>query len=234
MQLNKYLSHAGLCSRRDAVELIKTGQITINHGIETSPAYRVQENDVVRYNKKVVKLTEQPVYIILNKPAGFVSSTADEKGRRTVINIIGSSIKERIYPVGRLDYNTTGLLLLTNDGELAQKLAHPRFKIKKTYRVLLDRDVEYKDIENIKQGVRLSDGRVKVDRIYVARKDNKKSVFVTLHSGKKHIIKRIFGAFGYHVRGLDRVGFGPLNTRGLSKGKWRHLKKAEIELLSKL
>jgi 23S rRNA pseudouridine2605 synthase len=229
MQLNKYIAHAGVCSRRSAAQLIKMGQITINHAIEKNPGYRVQEKDVVRYKKQVVT-PQEPLYIILNKPAECVSTTSDDKSRTTVIDLVQGAINQRAYPIGRLDYSTTGLLLLTNDGELSQKLAHPRFNIQKTYRVTVDRELEPKDIDHIREGVRLSDGRVKVDRVVL---EHKTTALVTLHSGKKHVIKRIFGAFGYHVHGLDRIAFGNLTTYGLQRGSWRYLTKREISFLTK-
>ncbi len=233
MQLNKYIAHAGVCSRRDAEKLIRDGLITINHAIQSDPGYRVKDDDVVRYKKKVVRL-EKKVYLLFNKPAGVVTTTSDDKGRATVLEFIDKrKIKERLYPVGRLDYATSGVLLLTNDGELAQKLAHPRYKMEKTYLVTLDQRVAPKDLEKIRDGVRMDGQKIKVDSLSYLNKQKQDLVKMTIHSGKYRVIRRIFERFGYRVEKLDRIGFAGLSVRGLGRGQWRALEDKEIDRLKK-
>ncbi len=233
MQLNKYLAHAGICSRRQAEGYIRQGLVTINHAIVTEPGYRVQPDDQVRYKKKVVRL-EQKMYLLVNKPVGVVTTTTDDKGRPTVMDLLKpKKIKKRLYPVGRLDYATSGVLLLTNDGELAQKLAHPRYKIAKTYLVHLDKPIAPGDLDKIRIGVRIDNQRIKVDALSYLNKRKQDLVKMTIHSGKYRVIRRIFERFGYSVKKLDRISFAGLSAKGLSHGQWRELKPAEVERLQK-
>ena len=233
LRLNVYISHAGYCSRRRADELIKAGEITINHGIKKESAYLVQEKDTVRHKKQVIKLSSIALtYVVLNKPIGAITTASDDKNRVTVIDLLGPKLKSRVFPIGRLDLKTTGALLLTNDGELAHKLAHPKFKVKKIYQVTLAKDLTYEHFQKIKNGLFLKDGPLKVDDISRAMQKNK--VRVTLHSGKNRIVRRIFESQGYTVRKLTRLNFAGITTRGLKSGQWRHLTKTEIKKLTSL
>ena len=228
LRLNVYLAHAGLCSRRAADELIKSGQITINHGVITNPGYQVREKDTVRYKKKVIALGKNPlVTYVLNKPEGFITSVSDEYNRPTVMDLIVT--KSRVYPIGRLDYNTSGVLLLTNDGELAQILAHPKHQVKKVYVVTLAKDLTAEHLAMIQKGLHLHDGPIKVDSI--AWGDHKKRVKVALHSGRNRIVRRIFESLGYTVRKLDRVNFGGISKKGLTLGQFRVLTENEVAKL---
>ncbi len=232
MRLNVYISHAGFCSRRKADELIRAGEITINHMAQLKPSYQVQEKDTVRCKKEVIILKNaHPVYVVLNKPEGAVTSAEDEKGRVTVLDLI-APIKARLFPIGRLDLKTTGILLLTNDGELTHKLAHPKFEAKKIYQVTLSHDLSDEHFQKIEKGVFLKDGPLKVDAITRAPKRN--SVRVTIHSGKNRIIRRLFESMGYTIIHLDRASFAGISKRGLLSGKWRYLTIKEIEKLKSL
>ncbi len=231
MQLNKYIAHAGICSRRKATELIKAGNVTVNNKLITEPGYKVQLGDVVSIEGKIIK-PEKKVYILLNKPKDYITTVADERGRKTIMALIGPAIKHRLYPVGRLDRNTTGLLLVTNDGELAQRLMHPRYEVKKTYHVVVDKNIQSDDIRRIRQGVTLEDGNVAVDRIsYIAGK-RKSQVILELHSGKYRVVRRIFEYLGYTIIKLDRVAYAGLTKRGLPVAKWRFLTDKEIAMLT--
>lgn len=231
-RLNVYISHAGYCSRRKADELIKMGEITINHAVQKKPGYLVEEKDTVRHKKMVIRPGKISfVYIIMNKPTGAITSAADDKNRLTVIDLLGPKVK-RVFPIGRLDIKTTGALLLTNDGELSHKLAHPKFKVKKVYQVTLSKDLTRTDFEKIKKGLFLKDGPLKVDNISCAMQKNK--VRVTIHSGKNRIVRRIFESLGYTVRKLIRLNFAGITTRGIEAGKWRYLTPTEIKKLKAL
>ncbi len=228
LRLNVYLANAGLCSRRAADELIKKGEITINHGVMTNPGYQVLEKDTVRYKKKVIKLGQNPlITYVLNKPENYITSVSDEYNRPTVMDLI--STKSRVYPVGRLDYNTSGVLLLTNDGELAQILAHPKHQVKKVYLVTLAKDLTGEHLEMIKRGLYLHDGPIKVDSIQCT--SQRKHVKVAIHSGRNRIVRRIFESLGYTVRKLDRVNFGGISKKGLPVGETRILTPTEIAKL---
>lgn len=231
MRLNAYIAAAGLCSRRKAVELIKASQITVNGTVLEDPSYIVQPNDDVRVNDRRLKVRDSHVYIMLNKPKGYVTTVADERGRKTVLDLLGKIPVERIYPIGRLDRETTGLLLLTNDGELAHALMHPRSGILKTYCVTLAKDLEDMHIAAIKKGVYLVDGRVYVDEIQLPDRKNRRVVLVTLHSGKKRVIRRLFFSLGYGVQALERVSYAGLTIRGLNRGEWRYLASDEVKSL---
>ena len=230
MQLNKYLAHAGICSRRKAVELIKSGHIRVNNTPVTHPGYRVEQHDHVQYGRRPVQ-TERPVYILLNKPKGCVTTRCDEQGRATVLDYIHCDPPlPRIYPVGRLDFNTTGLLILTNDGSMAHRMAHPSYHVPKRYTVTLDKPLHEKDIQRLQNGVRLSDGTVNIDALTVSPYSDR-TVRIELHSGRKRVIRRVFYALGYRVEKLDRPWYAGISKKSLAKGEWRFLSTAEINQL---
>lgn len=229
--LNKFIAQAGICSRRRAVELIDDGLVKVNDAVVKSPGFRVCADDKVVYRGKRI-MPEAPVYYVLNKPRRFVTTCADEQGRPTVLHCFPPSIGERIFPVGRLDTETTGALLLTNDGDLAQRLAHPKYEAKKVYMVTLDRQLTPEHAASILRGVRLEDGFVKVDGLST-HAQNPCGVRVTLHSGKNRIVKRIFELFGYHVKRLDRREYAGLTPKGLTSGGWRQLTFTEVKMLYK-
>lgn len=231
MRLNAYVAAAGVCSRRKAVELVKGGLITVNGNIHNDPSYVVQSHDDIRLQGRRLKLQNAYVYIMLNKPKGYVTTTADERGRRTVLDLLGKKQTERIYPIGRLDRDTTGLLLLTNDGPLAHALMHPRRCIHKEYRVYLDKNLEDVHLAAIKKGVYLFDGRITVDEIKLPKQQDRRTVLLTIHSGKKRIIRRLFYSLGYEVKQLERVAYAGLTLRGLESGAWRYLTATEITSL---
>jgi 23S rRNA pseudouridine2605 synthase len=231
MPLNKFIAHAGICGRREAAELVKEGKVTVNGDIIFEPGYKVMGNEDIKVNGKKIFSQKNLVYVLLNKPKDFLTTLKDPEGRKTVIDLVKAATKERIYPVGRLDRNTTGVLLLTNDGELAQKLTHPSFEVKKIYEVKLDKPVQKNDIEAILNGVTLEDGFINADAVsYVDPKD-KSLVGVEIHSGRNRIVRRIFEHLGYDVRNLDRVMFANLTKKNVDRGKWRHLNEKEIRLL---
>ncbi len=232
MRLNVFIAHAGYCSRRKADEYIQAGEVTINHMAQLNPGYQVQEKDTVRHKKQVITLkVAQPTYIVLNKPEGVVTSAADEKGRATVLDLI-KPIKKRVFPIGRLDLKTTGILLLTDDGELAHKLAHPKFEAKKVYQVTLSEYLSDEHLRRIERGLFLKDGPLKVDAI--SRAPQKNSVRVTIHSGKNRIVRRVFESLNYTIIKLDRTAFAGITKRGLLSGKWRFLTEQEITKLKAL
>ncbi len=226
LPLNKFIARCGVCSRRDAVELIKSGKITVNKEVLTEPGYKVQEQDVVRMDGKIIRMQIGFVYVLLNKPKGYITTLDDPKGRRIVSDLYEEEIKERIFPVGRLDRNTTGLLLLTNDGDLANQLAHPKYRIKKIYQVKLNKAVSKDHLNQIINGLELEDGIADVDAVsYLESKDE---IGIEIHSGKNRIVRRIFEHLGYEVEKLDRVLYAGLTKKNLPKGKWRLLTKQEI------
>lgn len=230
MQLNKYLAYAGIASRRKAVQLIKTGHVSVNGSVVNDPGFRVVDKAVVSIDGKVIK-HERKLYILLNKPKGYVTTVSDELGRHTVMDLVRPSIKERLYPVGRLDKDTTGLLILTNDGKLAQMFAHPRYEVEKKYAVVLDRPLAVEDGAQIYKGIQLGDGIVKVDRLEFVRYKPRNNLIVTLHSGKNRVIRRLFQALGYGVLKLDRFKYAGLTKQGLRLGSWRFLKEKEVAYL---
>jgi 23S rRNA pseudouridine2605 synthase len=231
MPLNKYIAHSGLCSRRKAVDLVKEGKVTVNDKPVLEPAFKVTAKDTVTVANKRISLQKNLVYILLNKPKGFITTTDDPEGRQTVMELIGDATSERVFPVGRLDRNTSGLLLLTNDGELAQKLAHPKHNIKKIYHVGLDKAVTKADFEQILAGVTLEDGIALVDALgYVDPKD-RTQLGIEIHSGKNRIVRRIFEHLGYNVEKLDRVMYAGLTKKNVNRGKWRLLSEKEVILL---
>lgn len=226
IRLNKYIANSGISSRREADELIKMGLISVNGQVVSELGYKVSPGDEVRYEDKVLK-AEKPVYILMNKPKGFLTTTDDPQERKTVMHIVGSSVKERIYPVGRLDRNTTGLLLLTNDGDLADRLMHPSFNVKKVYKAELDRPLTKADFQTIIEGVRLEEGRATVDDLAIVSEDGR-TVGIELHIGWNRVVRRIFESLNYEVLKLDRTVYAGLDKKELSRGQWRFLTKEEI------
>ena len=226
IRLNRYISNAGIASRRDADELIASGQITVNGKEITEMGYKVKPNDVVKYGKKILN-REKLVYVLLNKPKDFITTTEDPDERRTVMDLVKNACPERIYPVGRLDRNTTGLLLLTNDGELAEKLSHPSNEVKKIYQVELDKPITTEDFEAIMNGVELEDGFIKPDELALVTPDAE-VVGIKIHSGKNRIVRRIFEHLGYEVLKLDRTTYAGLDKKDLPRGKWRFLTEKEV------
>ncbi|MEI2740182.1 MAG: pseudouridine synthase [Chitinophagaceae bacterium] len=228
MPLNKYIAHAGICGRREAAELVKKGLVKVNKEIITEPGYKVSPSDEVNVNGKKIFLAKNLVYILLNKPKDYITTTDDPQGRKTVLDIIGRATTERVYPVGRLDRNTSGVLLLTNDGELAQKLTHPSNEIKKVYHVTLNKPLEKNDFDKILKGVVLEDGPASVDVLAYADAKDKTQVGVEIHSGRNRIVRRIFESLGYDVRNLDRVIFAGLTKKNIERGKFRFLSEKEV------
>jgi len=230
-RLNKYLSNAGICSRREADELIEAGSVTVNGQVITQLGFKVNPGDKVVYGGDRVR-TEKKVYLLLNKPKDYITTTDDPQERRTVMDLIKGACKERVYPVGRLDRNTTGVLLLTNDGETAKKLLHPKHGIAKVYQVTLDKNVSKEDMDQLYDGIELEDGFAKVDNIaYASPLKSKKEIGVEIHSGKNRIVRRMFEQLGYKVAKLDRVSFAGLTKKDLSRGKHRFLTESEIGFL---
>ena len=231
MPLNKFIAHAGICGRREAAELVKEGKVTVNGDKIFEPGYKVTAIDKITVKGKQVFLQKNAVYILLNKPKDFITTSNDPQGRKTVMDIVKSATQERVYPVGRLDRNTTGVLLLTNDGELAQKLTHPSFEVKKIYEVTLDKPVTKKDLDAILSGITLEDGSVKADAAGYTDQKDKTVVGIEIHSGRNRIVRRIFEHLGYDVKGLDRVMFANLTKKNVERGKWRLLQEKEVRLL---
>lgn len=229
--LNKFIAHAGVCGRREAAELVKAGKITVNGDKIFEPGYKVSQADKVVVKGKEVFLQKNAVYILLNKPKDFITTANDPQGRKTVLDLIKGATPERVYPVGRLDRNTTGVLLLTNDGELAQKLTHPSFEVKKIYEVTLNKPVTKKNLDQIVSGVTLEDGFVAADSVGYADANDKHVVGIEIHSGRNRIVRRIFEHLGYDVKALDRVMFANLTKKNVERSKWRHLNEKEVRLL---
>ena len=226
VRLNKYIARSGVCSRREADTLIQQGKIKVNKKIVTELGYKVKPGDRVYYDNKLLK-KEKLVYVLLNKPRDFITTTKDTHDRKTVMQLVANACEERIYPVGRLDRNTTGVLLLTNDGELSKKLTHPSHKVSKVYQVELDKPLQEEDLEKIKKGIMLEDGEIKVDDIATLGPDTR-FLGIEIHSGRNRIVRRIFETLGYDVVKLDRVMFAGLTKKNLPRGKWRHLQQKEI------
>ena len=232
VRLNKFIANAGICSRREADDLITSGVISVNGKVVTELGTKVSKTDKIQYGDQTLK-NEKNVYILLNKPKDYISTVFDPQGRKTVLELIRSAGKERVFPVGRLDRNTTGLLLLTNDGDLTDKLIHPKYKIKKLYQVETDKNVKSSDLLKIKEGVELEDGWVKADEAVYVRGD-KSHIGIELHSGKNRVVRRIFESLGYRVKKLDRVAFAGLTKKDVPRGKWRFLTEKEISYLKML
>lgn len=234
IRLNKYISNSGICSRREADELIKAGAVTVNGEVVTEMGHKVSIDDVVVYGGERL-INEKKKYLLLNKPKGFITTMDDPRERKTVMSLIHKACKERLYPVGRLDRNTTGLLLFTNDGLLTKKLTHPSFGAKKVYHVELDKALTHADMQQIMDGIELEDGRISADDIqYVGDGEDKKMVGIELHSGKNRIVRRIFASLGYQVYKLDRVVFASLTKKNLPRGTFRFLTDKEIAFLKML
>jgi len=232
IRLNRYIANAGICSRRDADKLIEAGEIKVNNKVITEMGYQVQPTDIVKYgNRKLNR--EKPVYLLLNKPKDFLTTTEDPNDRKTVMELVKNATESRIYPVGRLDRNTTGLLLLTNDGELADKLTHPSNEIEKIYQAELDKPLTDEDFEKIKEGLTLEDGEIKVDDLAKVTPDGY-VIGVKIHSGKNRIVRRIFEHLGYEVTKLDRTTFAGLTKKDLPRGSWRFLTERELVKLKYL
>ena len=229
IRLNKYMANAGLCSRREADEYITAGKVKVNGQVVTELGTKIKRNDVVEYDDKVVT-PERKCYILLNKPKDCVTTSDDPNGRTTVLDLVRNACAERIYPVGRLDRNTTGVLLLTNDGDLASKLTHPKFVKKKIYHVWTDRDISEEDMQRIADGIELEDGEIHADAIsYVS--DDRNQAGIEIHSGRNRIVRRIFEHLGYRVTKLDRVYFAGLTKKNLPRGRWRFLTQEEVNIL---
>ena len=231
MPLNKFIAHSGISGRREAAELVKAGHVTVNGDTILEPGYKVQYKDVVRLKGKVLQLQVTPVYILLNKPKDYICTASDPEGRKTVMDIIKNATTQRMFPVGRLDRNTTGVLILTNDGDLAQKLTHPSYEIKKIYEVTLDKPVTKADLEAIAAGMELEDGFIAADAVSYLSNTSKNVVGIEIHSGRNRIVRRIFEHLGYDVRHLDRVMFANLTKKNVDRGKWRFLAEKEVRLL---
>jgi 23S rRNA pseudouridine2605 synthase len=231
MPLNKFIAHCGVCARRDAAELVKTGVVKVNGQVITEPGHKVSGKDEVKVNGKKIFLEKTLVYILLNKPKDFITTTEDPQGRKTVLDLVRRATSERVYPVGRLDRNTSGVLLLTNDGELSQKLTHPSNEIKKIYAVTLNRPLDKNDFEKILNGLILEDGPASVDKLAYTDTRDHTQIGVEIHSGRNRIVRRIFEHLGYDVKNLDRVMFAGLTKKNVERGKWRFLNEKEIREL---
>ena len=234
IRLNKYISNSGICSRREADELIKAGAVTVNGEVVSEMGHKVSADDVIVYGGERL-VNERKKYLLLNKPKGYITTMDDPRDRKTVLALIGKACKERLYPVGRLDRNTTGLLLFTNDGEMTKKLTHPSFGAKKIYHVELDKPLTHADLQTILEGIELEDGMINADDIqYVGDGEDKRIVGIELHSGKNRIVRRIFAALGYEVYKLDRVAFASLTKKNLPRGMYRFLSDKEVSFLKML
>ena len=230
LRLNKFLANAGVCSRREADEFIQAGLVTVNGQVVTELGTKILRTDEVKFHDAVVSL-EKKVYVLLNKPKDYVTTSDDPQQRKTVMDLVKDVCPERIYPVGRLDRNTTGVLLLTNDGDLASKLTHPKFLKKKVYHVHLDKNLTAHDMQQISEGITLEDGEIKADSVSYADERDKSQVGIEIHSGKNRIVRRIFESLGYRVTKLDRVQFAGLTKKNLRRGDWRFLTEKEVDML---
>ena len=230
VRLNRFIANSGVCSRREADTLIQAGVVTVNGEVVTELGTKVNvHDDDIRFNGERLK-GEEKVYLIMNKPKGYVTTASDPHAEKTVIDLL-KGCSSRVYPVGRLDKNTTGVLLLTNDGEIAERLTHPSYDKKKIYQVSLDRELSEEDYHKILEGVSLTDGDVKADELEFIDANDKRKIGIEIHSGKNRIVRRIFDSLGYNVKALDRVYFAGLTKKGLKKGEWRYLTEGEINIL---
>jgi 23S rRNA pseudouridine2605 synthase len=230
MRLNKYLANAGIAARRKCDELIRQGLVKVNGNTVTEPGFRIKKDDSISFRDKKV-FTGKKYYVLLNKPRDFITTTDDEHERKTVMDLIKNASPERLYPVGRLDRNTSGVLLLTNDGELTEKLTHPSKKVKKIYEVRLDRALPLSEMEKISRGVQLEDGLASIDEIAYADPRDRRVIGIEIHMGKNRIVRRIFEHFGYRIERLDRTYFAGLTKKNLQRGHWRHLSEQEVRQL---
>ncbi|MDO4726126.1 MAG: pseudouridine synthase [Porphyromonadaceae bacterium] len=231
MRLNKFLANSNICSRREADEFISTGVISVNGQVVTELGTKIiPAKDKVHFHDQLVSM-EKKIYILLNKPKNIITTSDDPKERKTVLDLIKGSCSERVYPVGRLDRNTTGVLLITNDGDLTTKLIHPKYEKKKIYHVKLDKDFEPQDMEALRNGIILEDGEIKADDISLVKEDDKKQIGIEIHSGKNRIVRRMFEHLGYKIVSLDRVYFAGLTKKNLPRGKWRYLSEQEVNFL---
>ncbi len=230
IRLNKYLANAGICSRREADEFITAGVVKVNGEVVTELGTKITRADEVKFHNQPVRL-ESKVYVLLNKPKGFVTTTDDPENRKTVMELVKSACSERIYPVGRLDRATTGVLLLTNDGDLASKLTHPKYEKRKIYQVWLDKPVVMEHMQAIADGIELEDGEIHADAISYVTEEDLTQVGIEIHSGKNRVVRRMFEKLGYRVLKLDRVYFAGLTKKKLSRGKWRYLSEQEVNML---
>ena len=230
LRLNKFLANAGICSRREADEFIQAGVVSVHGEVVTELGTKILRTDVVKFHDQPVSI-EKKVYVLLNKPKDYVTTSDDPQQRKTVMDLVKNACPERIYPVGRLDRNTTGVLLLTNDGDLASKLTHPKYLKKKIYHVYLDKNVTAHDLQQIAEGIQLEDGEIKADDVQYAHPTDKKQVGIEIHSGKNRIVRRIFESLGYRVQKLDRVQFAGLTKKNLKRGDWRYLTEEEVDRL---
>lgn len=233
IRLNKYIADAGICSRREADTFIESGCVSINGEVVNQLGVRVMPGDTVRFNDQVLK-SERKVYVLLNKPKDFITTVDDPQNRKTVMMLVKNACRERIYPVGRLDKNTLGVLLFTNDGQLATKLLHPKFKHKKIYHVFLDKPLNFEHQEEISKGFMLDDGFIKADKLEFPNPGKFDEVGIEIHSGRNRIVRRIFEHFGYKVTKLDRVYFAGLTKKDLPRGKFRHLTEDEVNMLKRI
>ena len=232
IRLNRFIANSGVCSRREADEIIRKGFITVNGKKVTDLGIKVTYSDNVKYKGRILS-TEKKVYILMNKPKGYVTTVEDPHAEFTVLDLLGNACNERVYPVGRLDKNTTGVLLLTNDGDLTGKLTHPKFGRKKIYHVFLDKAVLKDDLFRLSEGIQLEDGFVTADAVSYADPEDKTQIGIELHSGQNRVVRRMFESLGYKVRKLDRVYFAGLTKKNLPRGKWRFLTGKEISMLKR-
>jgi 23S rRNA pseudouridine2605 synthase len=232
IRLNRFIANSGICSRREADEIIKQGMISVNGKRVTDMGVKVAHEDDIRYKGKRLS-AEKKVYILLNKPKGYVTTVEDPHAEHTVLDLIGDSCRERVYPVGRLDKDTTGVLLLTNDGELTGKLIHPKYKRRKIYHVFLDKNVTNNDLFKLAEGIQLDDVTVMADAVSYADPEDKSQIGIELHSGQNRVIRKMFESLGYRVKKLDRVYFAGLTKKNVQRGKWRFLTEKEISMLKR-
>jgi 23S rRNA pseudouridine2605 synthase len=231
MPLNKYIAHSGVCSRRDAADLVRKGEVKVNDIIVTEPGTKVSQKDSITVKGKKITPSKNLVYILLNKPKDYITTLEDPEGRKTVLDLIKRATDERVYPVGRLDRNTSGVLLITNDGDLAQTLSHPKNLIKKIYEVRLDKPVTKADFDKLLQGIQLEDGFIMPDALGYTDPKDKTIIGIEIHSGRNRIVRRIFEHLGYDVRNLDRVTYAGLTKKNVQRGKWRFLTEKEVRIL---
>src|SRR5512133_3745006 len=232
IRLNKFIANSGLCSRRDADDHIVNGQITVNGKVITDLGTKVTHSDDVRYRNKRLS-SEKKVYILMNKPKDYVTTVEDPHAEHTVLDLLGDDFKERVYPVGRLDKATTGVLLLTNDGDLTGKLTHPKYKTRKMYHVFLDRPFAKNDLFKLTEGIDLEDEKIVADAVSYADADDRSQIGIELHSGQNRVVRRMFESLGYKVKKLDRVYFAGLTKKNLQRGKWRFLTEKEVSMLKR-